>query len=104
MTCFSWWKIYYIFFSYREILAYSPSQAIDGVYTPDLHFYHSFNNDPTGNPNIGWAWLQVDFSYMWNIQSLDIQTRDAGIYTDIWDRISKLEVSQCVLKCLKITN
>ena len=40
--------------------------------------------------SVGWAWLQVDFKYQWNVVSLDISSR---IVTNSWHyRFADIEV------------
>ena len=57
-----------------------------------MHFYHTNNDFSTIRDNIGIAWLQVDFKFMWNIESVRLTTRDPGDQDNIWQRISDIEV------------
>lgn len=70
--------------------AFTPEKVIDGLSTD---FYHTMTQLPGTPTTIGWAWLQVDFKFSWNIVAAEIETRDGTLYPDLWKRQNNLEVS-----------
>ena len=58
---------------------------IDGDSTAFTNYYYTnYMSAPSMNPGYGWGWLQVDFAYEWNIQSVDAKSRDPAInFADI---------------------